>query len=48
MLTWYDLKQVLPGVIQVRREVVNFTETQLDDSLQTKKHEHKTQRANAC
>lgn len=36
MLTWDDFEDVLPGVIRVRREFINFTEPQLDDSLENK------------
>lgn len=41
MLTWYDLKEVLSRVIWIRGEFVNFTEAQLDDSLQARSYRHK-------
>lgn len=37
ILTWYDLEEVLPRVIWVQREFIDFTEPQLDDSLEIKK-----------
>lgn len=37
LLTWDDLEQVLPRVVRVQRELVDFAEAHVDDPLQRDK-----------
>lgn len=37
LLTWDDLEQVLPRVVRIQRQLVDFTEAHRDDALQSHK-----------